>query len=437
MVKVSEPIPLEKTAQKRIKISPPHSPEVHDILTKMPSWIIRWGITVLFFLVLMLLVLSWFVKYPDVVKTEVVINTTEVPTSVVVRANGALNILVQENEYVTEGDLLGYIKNPAELEDVQALQYTLMELPELKDLNEYWRLGTLQPYFNELVVSLKKARNIQKGFRDDLSRKELIQEQLKEVVTGRNKAQKEIQLAQQAYDFAQKTLESRYQKLLLKGVISKEEYEQHALNVLNLKKEVQRLKTTLNETNKQSLLLKKEAQNIEFNRSMESVNAQNEIEDAYSRLLSHVALWEQKYLMDAPISGQVQYLDFAKENMYVQTDQEVARIIPEEQGELYGEMFIPANGFGKVDTGQIVLIELAHYLKKEYGMLEGKIVQISPIGTEKGYKSTVSLKNELTTTFKKDLEFRHGMEGNGQIITEDIRLLHRFLFQLREVFSTN
>ncbi|MFK7982711.1 MAG: HlyD family secretion protein [Saprospiraceae bacterium] len=437
MVKISEPIPLEKTTQKRIKISPPHSPEVHDILTKMPSWIIRWGITVLFFLVLMLIVLSWFVKYPDVVKTEVVINTTEVPTSVVVRANGALNILVQENEYVAEGDLLGYIKNPAELEDVQALQYTLMKLPQLKDLNEYWRLGTLQPYFNELVVSLKKARNIQKGFRDDLSRKELIQQQLKEVVTGRNKAQKEIQLAQQAYDFAQKTLESRYQKLLLQDVISKEAYEQHALKVLNLKKEVERLKTTLNETNKQSLLLKKEAQNIEFNRGMESVDAQNEIEDAYSRLHSHIALWEQKYLMDAPISGQVQYLDFAKENMYVQTDQEVARIIPEEQGALYGEMFIPANGFGKVDTGQIVLIELAHYLKKEYGMLEGKIIQISPIGTKKGYKSTVSLKNELTTTFKKDLEFRHGMEGKGQIITEDIRLLHRFLFQLREVFSTN
>lgn len=435
MVKVKNPI--TEVQPKVKKIRPSHSQEVHEILTKMPSWIIRWGITVLFMVVLALLALSWYIKYPDVVRTRVVLVTSEMPSSVVTRSNGALAIKVTENEYVEAGTLLGYIKNPANFADVTALKNQLTSLPTLAMLDEYWQLGELQPYFNGLVVSMKKSKNILKGKQNDLTRKQVIEQQTEEFNSAYKNAKKRLELALHEYEFAKKTLKKRHQVLLLKGMISEAEYEKHANEIVQLKKAVEREKTVKNDINNQLLILKKETQNLDFNRGMESVDAQNEIEDVYSRLVSQMALWEQRYVLKAPQSGRIQYLDFAKENMFVQTDQEIARIIPNEEGQLYGEMFIPANGFGKVDTGQTVLIELDHYQKKEFGVIEGQVQLVADIGTEKGYKSVVRFKNheKLMTTFNKELDFNYGMGGNAQIITEDIRLLHRFLYQLNAVFK--
>ncbi len=435
MVQVNNSIPKAPSIK---KIRPTHSQEVHEILTKMPSWIIRCGITLLFLIVMVLLTLSWYIKYPDVVRTRVAIVTDKIPSGVMARTNGALDLQVTENEYVYEGDLLGFIKNVANFEDVLALKEQLYTLPTLNALDEYWQLGELQPYFNSLVTSLKKSKNINRGAQDDQVRKQVIQQQIAEFKAANKNAQRRLELAQHEYDFAQKTLQTRHQVLLLEGVISKAEYEKHANELVQLKKTVESAKTTQNEINNQLLLLKKEAQNLDFSRGMESVDARNEIEDVYSRLISQIALWEQRYLLKAVANGKVQFLDFAKENMFVQADQEIVRIIPERKGFLYGEMFIPPTGFGKIDTGQTVLIELDHYPKKEYGTIEATLQEVADIGTSKGYKSIVklSVQDKLITTFNKELDFNYGMEGHAQIITEDIRLLHRFLYQLREVFKS-
>ena len=47
------------------------SEEVQDILTRVPHWMIRWGTVVVFGIIIMLFFVSWFVKYPDVITTQV------------------------------------------------------------------------------------------------------------------------------------------------------------------------------------------------------------------------------------------------------------------------------------------------------------------------------------------------------------------------------
>ncbi len=49
------------------------SKEVQDLLGKVPSWLIRNGIVMMLFLLVMLLIGSWFFKYPDVVQAKVVV----------------------------------------------------------------------------------------------------------------------------------------------------------------------------------------------------------------------------------------------------------------------------------------------------------------------------------------------------------------------------
>ena len=49
------------------KIEQIRSDEVQEIISAVPNWMIRWGITLIFGLIVMLIALSWFIKYPDII----------------------------------------------------------------------------------------------------------------------------------------------------------------------------------------------------------------------------------------------------------------------------------------------------------------------------------------------------------------------------------
>jgi hypothetical protein len=48
-----------------------HCDEVQEVMGEIPSWIVRWGITVIFAIVVALIVGSYFFYYPDVVKSNI------------------------------------------------------------------------------------------------------------------------------------------------------------------------------------------------------------------------------------------------------------------------------------------------------------------------------------------------------------------------------
>ncbi|TPG29549.1 HlyD family secretion protein, partial [Flavobacterium pectinovorum] len=73
------------------------SEEVQDILTKVPHWMIRWGTVLIFAIIFLLFFVSWFIKYPDVVNTEIVITTNIPPEKIVSKSSGRIEaILVKD-----------------------------------------------------------------------------------------------------------------------------------------------------------------------------------------------------------------------------------------------------------------------------------------------------------------------------------------------------
>jgi hypothetical protein len=50
-----------------------NSPEVEEILSKIPSWITRWGITVVLSVILILLLLSNIITLPDLLRTKAIV----------------------------------------------------------------------------------------------------------------------------------------------------------------------------------------------------------------------------------------------------------------------------------------------------------------------------------------------------------------------------
>lgn len=46
----------------------------------------------------------------------------------------------------------------------------------------------------------------------------------------------------------------------------------------------------------------------------------------------------------------------------------------------------------------------------------------------------IELPKGLVTTYQKEIEFKQEMVGDAAIITEDIRLIHRFLYPFKDMF---
>jgi len=108
---------------------PRHTDDMQDIVTAVPSWLLRWGIT-LFFLVLVLIVaLAAMVRYPDIVNVQLTINSPNSPKPIVAKIPGKLvKILVVNNQIVSAGQPLGYLESTANHDKVLALLVNLKEL---------------------------------------------------------------------------------------------------------------------------------------------------------------------------------------------------------------------------------------------------------------------------------------------------------------------
>ena len=61
------------------------SEEVQELLTRVPHWLIRWGSVVVLTILVMLLLISWIVKYPDIVNSDIVITTNVPPQKLIAK----------------------------------------------------------------------------------------------------------------------------------------------------------------------------------------------------------------------------------------------------------------------------------------------------------------------------------------------------------------
>jgi len=51
------------------------SDEVQEIMSYVPNWMIRWGITLIFILIALGIFITWFIKYPDVISGSATLST--------------------------------------------------------------------------------------------------------------------------------------------------------------------------------------------------------------------------------------------------------------------------------------------------------------------------------------------------------------------------
>ena len=137
--------------------------------------------------------------------------------------------------------------------------------------------------------------------------------------------------------------------------------------------------------------------------------------------------WQFKYLLKAPVAGTVSFTGFFRENQEIKIGQTLFYVQPDSIS-YFVEMLVPQYNFGKVKKGQQVLLQA--YPFEQYGTVVGKIDYINTTPSDSGYLAKVILPQGLITNYKKPLLYRNGLFAQADIITENMRLLQRFYYNL-------
>ena len=442
------------------------SPAVQEILGRPPRWIIRWGISIIFIVVAGLVVGSYFFKYPDVINATITVSTENLPAGLMAKSTGRIDtLLVKEKQKVKQGELLAVIENPARLEDVMGLkefvtsyelqvtndelqvtgyelQVTSYELltPDTSHLLPHtsYQLGEIQPTYQSFIKSLD---DYQYFIQTDYHHKKIkvIQKQIYTQNLILQKSKNQLHLSNKQLETAYQifTMDSvLYTKNALSGVEyqnSKNIYLQHLQSFENAK---------LNIDNQNMSILQSEQTifDLEQQRKEQDNQLQITLTGALNQLQTQIKTWEQTYLLISPINGVVTLTKYWQKNQNVNAGEVLVTVVPNEETKITGKILLPPQGAGKVKEGQMVNVKFDNFPYMEFGMVRVQIKNISlvPVTVEnnlKCYMLEVEFPEKLLTNYGKELTFSQEMTGSAEIITEDLRLLDKFLNPIKAVIK--
>lgn len=416
-----------------------YSEEVRDVLSAPPKAIFKWGNTILLVFILLLLFLSWFIKYPDIISAEVIITTQVPPEKLVAKTSGKIQaILIDDKAIVNENTPLAVIENAANYKDVFLLKSITdtISLSNSKFPFEKLQAAQLGEIENSFAMFQKEyiASELNKQlqpYKVESSAQSFEAKQLRErlqLLEGQKEInQSELQLLKADLE--------RYEKLFKKGVISAQEIEKQRLiylqaekNYKSLLSSISQLKSSINELNRSS-------KTTVINESTTSINLERSVMQSFYQLKKAIKDWELNYVFRSSVKGTVSFLQIWSENQTINTGENMFAIIPSTEKGYIGKVKAVAQNSGKLQIGQKVNIRLANYPDREFGVIEGKLKTISLTPDKEGnLLLDIEIPNGLQTSYKKQINFQQEMTGTADIITEDLRLLERLLYQFRDVF---
>ena len=418
------------------------SEHVQDILNYVPNWMIRWGMTLVFCIIISLLFISWFVKYPDIIITEVVVTTTVPPEKIYANSNGQLEVLlVNDNDFVKEHEILAVIENNANYKDVillksiidtitinsESFSFPIESVPILMLGDIATNYAVFENYYTDYVLN-KLLNPYSNEFTANRLSVSQANHRIDILILQQDLNTKEMKIKE-------KDLE-RQLKLFNKGIISEQAYELKQLEWLQSKKNAQSLNSQISQLQENLGNSKKTLKGSEIKKTLEETRLFKNLIQSFFQLKKSIKDWELRYVLKSSINGKVSFLSYWDKNQTINLGDNVFTIIPTDKGDYLGKIKAPIQNSGKIKLEQVVNIRLENYPSNEFGMLVGNIKNISLVPTDEGYYLIdVSLDKSLKTTYGQTIVFKQEMRGVAEIVTQDLRLIERFFYQIKDIFK--
>ena len=420
-----------------------YSEEVKDVLSKPPKTLFRWGNTILLIFIIIIFMLSWLIKYPDIVVAKAILTTEIPPQKEFAIVSGKIDSLFVKNyQEVTKNTPLAIIENTANYKDVMYLK-SILDTLKVNPLVPFYLpvdkmpilfLGDIENQFSlfeNSYIQYVLNKESQSFLNDDLANTFSISQlryRLKTIINQKKLNKEEV-------SFKKKDLD-RSEKLFSKGVISTQELENKKLEYLQTERSFKNLNVSI------SQIRENISNTVNFKKQTTINNTRNEINllkgviQSLDKLKRAIKEWELKYLFKSNINGTVSFMKIWNKNQTINNGDFIFTVIPKKYSSYICKVQAPILNSGKIKVGQSVNIKLSSYPDNEYGVLKGTVKNISLIPNNEGlYLLDVVLTKKLITTYNKELEFKQEMQGIAEIITEDLRLIERVFYQFKEIFK--
>jgi len=416
-----------------------YSDPVREIISDPPKRIVRWGTTLIFSVLVLLALLSWLIKYPDVVPAPVEITTVNPPVTLVSKITGRINRLyVKDGENVSPGELIAVMETAASIGEIEKLKAVTdtVQRPERLHNEQFpplFELGELQEQYASFMKALADYNTYVKN---DFYGSKISS--VSDEIEGIDEYIRRIEVKERLVSQNLRIEENKYMRdstLYSTNVYSQSDLEISRQAFIKTKLELQEVRLdnasrVIELAEKRQLL-----QDYRIKRQEEKEKLSSALDETFYNLKAQIKIWENAYLLVSPVRGKIAFTEYWSENQSVAADQAVLSVVPETAGDYIGRINLKMQRSGKVKEGQMVNIKLSGYPYLEYGMVRGIVRSKSLVPSGDAYVIEVILPDGLTTLYGKRLDFTQKMQGTAEIITEDLRLIQKIINPFRHLAS--
>ena len=410
--------------------------EIQEILGTPPGWILRFGTLIFLIVIVVLIWLSYWIQYPDVVVSEIIVSFNDPPSKLISPKSGYLNKLhAVHNQKVKKGQLLISYNSEANYQDVLSLYEKLLQVKQTNQssilslsFSENYSIGELQKYLFQFLDKQNQYSLRVKGISE---------------VTNKSDKQKQISSLENGIEYSTNlrdnlAVQIENTQIQLKNeeaMVKMDKLSQSELNKTRDKLTV--LSSNLNATeaeikDKQFKIsnLRSDLVNLSVSSEKGREVALSEMNAAFVQFKSNVSQWISSHLIISPTDGMVQVTNkFLKSGQYVNKDEPLLIIIPPQSNKMKGIMNVPFNESGNIKRNQLVLVRLNSYPSSKFGIIQGKVASSSSIALEEDEKLvspvTVYFENGLVTTTGYKVSTKKELSGMARIITQNKRFIQR------------
>ena len=398
---------------------------VSDIVGRQPAWLIRSGIGLLLFVILVLLGFAGFIQYPDSLQAKIAIKSNVAPTELVTKRAGYIYSLnVKTGTLVEKNTVLMLLDSGSDPESVLLLERAIRDR-ELEQIGpeEFPRLGELQNRFDQLQQNLLQKQLLVSN--NQVAQKRThVEEQKAKFLALDNEYSNKLDTANALIELEQKRLKA-HNRLKLVGDTSENAIISIKQRLLELRAQIDNIRIARTENDLRVTSIVQDLADYTLSYDSQLASLDNSIELSRLALLNDISQWKQDYLVIAPEAGVVTFNQHWSPNQFVSMGESMFTLSPQEF-EVHGQMKLASRGAGRVKPDQPVYIELDSFPATQFGQLKGKVKSVSLVPDKNGYLVNIVLPSQLKTTFDYALNQAPYYSGNAKIILHKRTLLSRF-----------
>ncbi len=410
-----------------------------------PSWILRWGVSFFFLFLLIIVIASGFIKYPDIVPATAEITTINPPVHLVAHVSGKIEqVYKQEGEIVLPNEPIVKLESPAKWHDIQILYEYITVIDSVisdparkliphSEFSSNLELGEIQGNYADLLINYNEFfRFVHSGLFE--AEYQSIQEKYRAQKAYLDQLKRKEELLKEQSQFALK--EYRRDSLLYEQkVIPEREFEQSHQNILQSKSVLSDMRINMINTTSNLKSLKSDLTKTLLKHKTDKQQLLVKLKQNLGIIDSRIKQWKQNYLLCSPFNGNVSFTTFWSKNQNVNVGEVVVSVVPADSMHVKVRLQFPVKNSGKVKEGQRVNIRLHNYPYQEFGMLTGGLTKISKVPNDLLYSADVELNAGLVTSYGEQLPNVQQLKGDAEILTDDLSLLMRFFNPLRAIID--